>query len=118
MSVRRSQLGVEGQSTTSQRCESRLLAVDETVTQLNDDRFWLYAAVNLDTTRLLYVKLASTQDQAIIEIFRSELRESYLVDDMVFPVDSAPWLQAALCRYGINYQRKTYVNRNNVKRVF
>ncbi|MFB6072709.1 MAG: IS6 family transposase, partial [Halobacterium sp.] len=71
------------------------VAVDETVIQLNDERFWLYAAVDSDTNRLLHVKPSPTRNQAITEIFLAELRDKQLVDDAVFLVDSAPWLQAA-----------------------
>jgi transposase-like protein len=34
------------------------VAVDETVIQLNNERFWLYAAVGSEATRLLHVKLS------------------------------------------------------------
>jgi len=66
------------------------VAVDETVIPLNDERFWLYAAVDPDTNRLLHVKLSPTRNQAITEMFLAELREKHLVDDAVFLVDSAP----------------------------
>lgn len=80
------------------------VAVDETVIQLNDEQFWLYASVNPDTNRLLHVKLSPTSNQAIIEIFLAELRDKHLVDDAVFLVDSAPWLQAALHRHDLDYR--------------
>jgi putative transposase len=94
------------------------VAVDETVIQLNDERFWLYAAVDFDTNRLLHVKLSPTRNQAITEIFLAELREKHLVDDAVFLVDSAPWLQAALHRHGFDYRHEKHGNRNSVERVF
>ena len=94
------------------------VAVDETVIQLNDDRFWLYAAVDPKTNRLLHVKLSPTRNQAITEMFLTELREKHLVDDAVFLVDSAPWLQAALHRHGLDYRYEKHGNRNSVERVF
>jgi len=94
------------------------VAVDETVIQLNDERFWLYAAVDSDTNRLLHVKLSPTRNQAITEMFLTELREKHLVDDAVFLVDSAPWLQAALHRHGFDYRYEKHGNRNSVERVF
>ena len=75
------------------------VAVDQTVIQLNDEHFWLYAAVDPDTNRLLHVKLSPTRNQAITEIFLAELRDKHLVDDAIFLVDSAPWLQVALHRH-------------------
>ncbi len=86
--------------------------------QLNDERSWLYAAVDSNTNRLLNVKLSPTRNQAIIEIFLIELRDKYLVDDAVVLVDSAPWLQATLHRYGLNYRYEKHGNRNSVERVF
>jgi putative transposase len=94
------------------------VAVDETVIQLNDKRFWLYAAADPATNRLLHIKLSPTRNQAITEMFFAELREKHLVDDAVFLVDSAPWLQAALHRHGLDYKYEKHGNRNSVERVF
>jgi len=74
------------------------VTVDETVIQLNDERFWLYATVDPETNRLLHVKLSPTRNQSITEMFLAELRERHLVNDALFLVDSAPWLQATLHR--------------------
>jgi transposase-like protein len=94
------------------------VAVDETVIQLNNERFWLYAAVDSETNRLLHVKLSPTRNQAVTEMFLTELREKHLVDDALFLVDSAPWLQAALHRHGLDYRYEKHGNRNSVERVF
>jgi transposase-like protein len=71
------------------------VAVDETVIQLNDERFWLYAIVDSETNRLLYLRLFPTRNLAISETFLAGLREKHLVDDALFLADSVPWLQAA-----------------------
>jgi len=94
------------------------VAVDETVIQLNDEQFWLYAAVDPETNRLLHVKLVPTRNQAITEMFLAELREKHLVDDALFLVDSGPWLHAALHRHGLRFQYERHGNRNSVERVF
>jgi hypothetical protein len=44
--------------------DSDHVAVDETVIQLNDKRYWLHAAVDPETNRLLHVKLSRTRNQA------------------------------------------------------
>jgi transposase-like protein len=94
------------------------VAVDETVIQLNDERYWLYAAVDPDTNRLLHVRLYPTGNTAITSIFLSELREKHQVDDAVFLVDGAPWLQVACHRHGLRFQHITHGNRDVVERVF
>jgi transposase-like protein len=66
------------------------VAVDETVIQLNAERYWLYAAVDPNTNRLLHVRLYPTRTQALTEMFLSELREKHLVDNAVFFVDGSP----------------------------
>ena len=66
------------------------VAVVETVIQLDDERYWLYAAVDADTNRLLHVRLFPTGTQALTEMFLSELREKHRVDDALFLVDSRP----------------------------
>jgi transposase-like protein len=51
-------------------------------------------------------------------MFLSELCEKHQVDDAVFLVDGAPWLQAACHRHGPRFQHVTHGNRNVVERVF
>jgi transposase-like protein len=94
------------------------VAVDKTVMQLDDERFWLYAVVDSETNRLLHVKLSPTRDLAITEMFLAELCEKHLVDDALFLVDSAPWLQAALHRHGLDYRYEKHGNRNAVEYIF
>ena len=94
------------------------VAVDETVIRVNDQRYWLFAAVDPDTNRLLHVRLFSTRTSALTEMFLAELREKHLVDDAIFLVDGAPWLQAACHHHSLRFQHVTHGNRNAVERVF
>ena len=79
------------------------VALDETVIQLNDNRYWLSAAVDPATNRLLHVRLFPTRTQVLTEMFLTELREKHLLDEATFLVDKAPWLQAALHRHGLRF---------------
>ena len=94
------------------------VAVDETVIQLNSERYWLYAAVDPNTNRLLHVWLYPTRTSTVSSMFLSELHEKHQVDDAVFLVDGAPWLQAACHRHGLRFQHVTHGTRNAVERVF
>lgn len=51
------------------------VAVDETVIQVNGQRYWLYAAVDPDTNHLLYVRLFPTRTTALTQLFLEELQE-------------------------------------------
>jgi len=55
------------------------------------------------------VKHYTTRNQVIIEMFLAEFREKHLVDDALFLIDSALWLQAPPHRYGLDYRYKNMV---------
>lgn len=74
------------------------LALDETVIQVSNGRYWVYAADKADTAGVLNEKHASTRNQAMALIFPAELREKYQATNTIFLADSAPWLPAALHR--------------------
>jgi len=94
------------------------VAVDETVIQLNDQRFWLYAAVDPETNEFLHLRLYPTRTIVLTKQFLQELQEKHDVADAVFLVDGAPWLQAALFEENLRFQHVTHGNRNAVERIF
>ena len=51
-------------------------------------------------------------------MFLSELSEKHVVEDAVFPVDSAPWLKAALHHLGLQFRYEKHGNRNAIERLF
>ena len=99
-------------------CDPDHVALDETVIRINDHQYWLYAAVDPDTNRLLHLRLYPTRTTAVTRMFLSELKEKHQVDDATILVDGAPWLQAACHRHGLRFQHVTHGNRNAVERVF
>ena len=94
------------------------VAVDETVIQLNDDRYWLYAAVDPDSNELLHTKLEPTRNNAFAVKFFAELREKHNVDDAVFLIDDAPQLHEACNRHGLDHHVTRHGDRNSIERVF
>ena len=60
------------------------VAVDETVIRLNDEQYWLYAAVDPDTNGLLHTKLEPVRTNTLAHAFFAELREKHDVDDLCF----------------------------------
>ncbi len=94
------------------------VAVDETVIQLNDERYWLYAAVDPDTNELLHTTLEPTRTNVIAHAFFTELCEKHNVDDAVFLVNGATPLKDACQRHGLDFRYERHGNRNSVKRVF
>ncbi|MFC7057265.1 IS6 family transposase [Halovenus salina] len=94
------------------------VAVDETVIRLNDEQYWLYAAVDPKSNKLLHTKLEPTRTSVISRAFFAELREKHDVDDAVFLIDGAPQLKDACSRHGLDFRYERHGNRNSVERVF
>ena len=94
------------------------VAVDETVIRLNDDQYWLYAAVDPETNELLHTKLEPTRTNVLAHAFFTELREKHDVDDAVFLIDGATPLKDACNRHGLDFRYEKHGNRNSVERVF
>jgi len=94
------------------------IAVDETVIPINEERYWLYAAVNPETNEFLHVRLFQTRTTQLTVLFLRELREKQQVEQATFLVDGAPYLKAAPERLGLRFQISRHGNRNAVERVF
>ncbi|WP_435193841.1 IS6 family transposase [Natronomonas sp. EA1] len=94
------------------------VAVDETVIRLNDEQYWLYAAVDPETSELLHTKLEPTTTKVLAQSFLTELSEKHDVSDAVFLVDGSHSLQAACQRHGFDFRYEKHGTRNSVERVF
>ena len=94
------------------------VAVDQKAIRINDDQYWLYAAVDPATNRILHCRLFPTHTIPIAREFLSELAEKHDVDDAVFLVDDADDLIGGLRREGYSYRIEQHGFRNSVERVF
>jgi len=94
------------------------VAVDETVIQLDDKQYWLYAAVNPDSNDFLHTKLEPTRTNVIADQFFAEVREKHDVDDAIFLVDGAVQLHRACEKHGLDFRYERHGKRNSVERVF
>jgi len=94
------------------------VAIDESVIWLNDEQYWLHAAVDPETNEFLHVRVFSSCVMAYSEMFLEELLEKHDLEETLFLVDGAPWLHGALHRYGCDFRHETYGRRNAVERVF
>ena len=94
------------------------VAVDQKSIQVNDEKYWLYAAVDPETNRILHVRLFPTYTIPIGREFLTELCEKHDVSDAVFLVDDAADLAGALRQEGLEYRVEIHGYRNQVERVF
>ena len=86
--------------------------------RLNDEQYWLYAAVDPETNELLHMKLEPTTTKVLAHSFLTELSEKHDVSDAVFLVDGSHSLQDACQRHGFDFRCEKHGNRNAVERVF
>jgi putative transposase len=94
------------------------VAVDETVIRLNDEQYWLYAAVDPETNELLHITLEPTTNKIIAHAFVAELREKHDVDDAVFLIDGSHSLKDACRRHSLDFRYEKHGNRNSSERIF
>ena len=99
------------------RVEPDRIAVDEKQIQLeNEEKAWLYAAIDVDTKVVLHVKISQHRGRDPAEQFLSELKEKHRVSDAEFLVDGMGYL-TALARTNLNGDLN-YSDRNIVEKLF
>lgn len=86
--------------------------------RIDNEQFWLYAAVDPKTNHILHVRLYSRRTTALTEIFLRELHQKHDVADALFLVDGAPWFHAVLHRLGLRFRHVTHGTRNVVEWIF
>ena len=87
-------------------------AVDQKMIRLNDEQYWLYAAVDPEPTQFLHMRLYPTCSIPITRTFLSELTEKHDVEDAVVLVDDARDLESGLRREGFEYRIEPHGERN------
>ena len=92
------------------------IAVDETVIRINDERHWLYAAVDPDQTNSSTSTVSNEKTQLTMLHLR-EFREKQQVEQATFIVDEAHYLNAGLDRLRLRFQITRYRNRKSVEHV-
>lgn len=92
--------------------------IDQKAIRINDEQYWLYAAVNPETNRFLHSRLFPSYSILIARGFLTELVEKHDVEDAVFLVDDADDLIGGLRREGLSYRIQQHGFRNSVERVF
>jgi transposase-like protein len=102
----------------SSDAEPNHIAVDETVIRVNDERHWLYAAVDPTTNEILHVRLFQTRTTQLTMLFLRELQQKQQVEQATFLIDGATHLASALDRLGLDFRYEKHGNRNSVERIF
>ena len=94
------------------------VAVDETVIRLDDEQYWLYAAVDPETNKLLHTQLEPTTNSVLAQQFLASLREKHDVDDAVFLIDGSHSLKNACSRHILDLRVERHGDCNSAECVF
>lgn len=94
------------------------VAVDQTSIRVNDEEYWLYAAVDPATNRILHARLFPTYTIPIAREFLTEPAENHDVADAVILVEDAADRIGGLRKEGLEYHVELHGDRNTIKRVF
>lgn len=62
-------------------CAPEQIALDETMIKVNGERFWIYAAVDPASNRILHCRLFTTRNLALTKGFLGELQQKQDVGD-------------------------------------
>jgi putative transposase len=94
------------------------VAVDQKAIRINDEQYWLYAAVDPQTNKFLYSRLFPTYTIPIAREFLTELAQKHDVEDAMFLVDNADDLIGGLRRKNYTYRVQQHRFRNSVEHIF
>ena len=94
------------------------LAVDEKMIRLHGQEFWLYGAVDPHTNESIHVRLFPTANKQTTRWFLTDLHRRYQLNDRLFLVDDAEYLEPVLAEDGYRFQVLAHGNRNAIERVF
>ena len=79
------------------------IVVNKAVIQVNNERRWLYAAVDPETNKFLHVRLFPAKTTQLTVLFLRELQQRVSVTQATILVDNAHHLKAALSRLGLRF---------------
>jgi len=102
---------------TSVECTTHV-AVDETVIRLNDEQYWLYAAVGPETNNLHHTQLEPTTNNALANRLFAALRGKHDIDRITVLVDGSASLQRACRKHDLDFRYERHENRHSVERFF
>lgn len=93
------------------------LAVDEKMTRLHGNEYWLYGTVDPETNEILHVSLFPTTTKQTTRWFLDELHRRYQLDDVLFLVDEADHLGPVLAEDRYRFQMILHGNRNAIEHI-
>ena len=95
----------------------RLVAIDETKLKLNGEQFYLWAAVDVDTSEVLGFKASWQRSSLDAILFMREVLRLCTNKPLIL-ADKGPWYPWAFMQLGLRFRHMTFGLRNSIEQWF
>jgi len=92
------------------------LAVDETYLKSNGVRCWLFAAIDIERNKIIFLGVYPARNALTAYSFLKEVLRLCEVEEII--LDRGPWYRYALKRLGIKFRHERFGKRSFVESVF
>ncbi len=87
----------------------KVVAIDETVVKANGEKFYVYAAIDVERNELILMRVYPSKNYLTTKLFISEVLK-YCENKSKFIIDKAPWLKKALESLRLEYECQPFRN--------
>jgi putative transposase len=92
---------------STEKKRRNLIAVDETVVKANEEKYYVYAAIDVERNELILMRVYPSGNYLTTKLFISEVLK-YCENKPKFIIDKAPWFVKALESLGLKYEHETF----------
>ena len=85
----------------------KLIAIDETVVKANGEKYYVYAAIDVERNELILMRVYPSRNYLTTKLFIMEVLK-YCENKPKFIVDKASWLIKALESLGLKYEHQPF----------
>ena len=85
----------------------KLIAIDETVVKANGEKYYVYAAIDVERNELILMRVYPSRNYLTTKLFITEVLK-YCENKPKFIIDKAPWLVKALESLGLDFEHQSF----------
>ena len=83
------------------------IAIDETVVKANGEKYYVYAAIDVERNELILMRVYTTRNYLTTKLFITDVLK-YCENKPKFIIDKAPWLRKALESLNLEFEHQTF----------
>ena len=85
----------------------KLIAIDETVVKANGEKYYVYAAIDVERNELILMRVYTTRNYLTTKLFITDVLK-YCENKPKFIIDKAPWLRKALESLNLEFEHQSF----------